>query len=120
VYSLTLPIVVLISPIAPTASWVAPWIAADLRADLLGRLGGLGGEFLHLRRDDGKALAGLAGARRFDGRVQRQEVGLLGDVGDELHHLADRWPPGPGLPILALVLSALVTAPPTISVALDT
>ncbi len=40
-------------------------------------------------RDDRKALARLAGARGFDGRVQRQQVGLLGNLGDQLNNLAD-------------------------------
>jgi hypothetical protein len=31
---------------------------------------------LHLGRDDGESLAGIAGARRLDGGVQRQQVGL--------------------------------------------
>ena len=44
---------------------------------------------LHLRRDHGKAAAGLAGARRLDGGVERQQIGLLGDGGDQLHHVAD-------------------------------
>ena len=48
----------------------------DLRRNVLGRLGGLGGKRLHLGGDDGKAPAGLAGAGGFDGGVERQEVGL--------------------------------------------
>ena len=53
--------------------------AGDLRADLLGRLGGLRGERLDLRGHDREAAAGFAGARRLDGGVERQQVGLLGD-----------------------------------------
>ncbi len=48
----------------------------DLRADILGRIGGLLRQALHLGGDDGEPLAGIAGARRLDGRIQRQQVGL--------------------------------------------
>jgi hypothetical protein len=34
-------------------------------------------------------VAGLAGAGGFDGGVQGQQVGLAGDVLDQLHHGAD-------------------------------
>ena len=61
----------------------------DLRGDLLGRLGGLHRQRLHLGGDHREAAAGLAGARRLDGGVERQQVGLAGDVADELHHVAD-------------------------------
>jgi hypothetical protein len=44
---------------------------------------------LHLGRDDGESLAGIAGARRLDGGVQRQQVGLTGDAGDQPHNVAD-------------------------------
>ena len=63
--------------------------AGDLGADLVGRLGGLGGERLDLLRDHREALAGLAGARRLDGGVERQQVGLLGDRRDQLDDVAD-------------------------------
>src|SRR5574338_1081423 len=62
---------------------------ADLGGDLLGCLGGLAGQSLDLARHDGEALAGLAGARGLDGRVEREQVGLLGDVGDQIDHFAD-------------------------------
>ena len=55
----------------------------DLGADLLGRLGRLVGQALHLGGHDGEALAGLAGARRLDRGVERQQVGLAGDLVDE-------------------------------------
>ena len=63
--------------------------AGDLLADLVGRLRGLLGERLHLGGHDRKAAAGLAGARRLDGGVERQQVGLLGDGVDQLDHVAD-------------------------------
>jgi len=44
---------------------------------------------LHLGCHNRKAAAGFAGARRLDGRVERQQVGLLGDRLDQRYHLAD-------------------------------
>src|SRR5262249_23604854 len=63
--------------------------AGNLRTDVLGGLGGLAGGRLPPAGAHGKAAAGLAGARRFDGGVEREQVGLLGDVGDQPHHIAD-------------------------------
>ena len=50
-------------------------------------LGGLLGELLHLVGHHG--LSGLSRARRFDSRIQRQQIGLLRDRGDHLDHLPD-------------------------------
>ena len=47
--------------------------------DLLGRLGGLHREVLHLGGDHGEAPACIAGTRRLDRGVQRQQVGLPRD-----------------------------------------
>ncbi len=44
---------------------------------------------LHFGRHDGEAAAGLAGAGRLDGGVERQQIGLLGDGVDEFDHRAD-------------------------------
>ena len=63
--------------------------AGDLRADLAGRLRGLLGQRLDLGGDDGEAAAGLAGTRRLDGGVERQQVGLAGDGVDQLDDVAD-------------------------------
>ena len=63
--------------------------AVDLIADFLGRLGRLIGQVLDFRGNHGKALAGIAGARRLDGRVERQQVGLIGDLGNQIDDLAD-------------------------------
>ncbi len=63
--------------------------AGDLRADVLGRLGGLPGQRLDFARHHGEAAARLAGTRRLDGGVEREQVGLLGDIGDQPHHVAD-------------------------------
>src|SRR6202163_280846 len=61
----------------------------DLRGDFLGSLGGLVGERLDLGGNDGKAAAGFAGARRFDGGVQREQIGLRGNAVDQLDNFAD-------------------------------
>ena len=55
------------------------WISLDEAGDLAG--GGLGllGELADLLGDDREAAALLAGARRLDRGVQRQQVGLVGD-----------------------------------------
>src|SRR5205814_149852 len=63
--------------------------AGDLGRDLFGRLGGLRGERFHLARDDRKAAAGFARACRLDGGVKRQQIGLLGDRGDQFYDIAD-------------------------------
>ena len=78
-----------IALMAPTDSSVASCMLAIWLRDLLGRLRGLAGEALDLLRDHGKAAAGIAGARRLDGGVERQQIGLLGDRGDQLDHVAD-------------------------------
>src|SRR6202043_2980157 len=62
---------------------------ADLAGDLFGRLGGLAGERLDLRGDDREALAGFAGARRLDGGVEGEQIGLAGNRLNEPDHLAD-------------------------------
>ena len=61
----------------------------DLLADLLGGLRGLGGERLDLGGDHGEAFARLAGPGRLDGGVEREQVGLRGDVGDQADHRPD-------------------------------
>src|SRR3954470_16516227 len=57
--------------------------------DVLGRLGRLLGQLLDLVGHHREALARLTRPGRLDRRVQRQQVGLLGDRGDHLHHVAD-------------------------------
>src|ERR1035437_24650 len=63
--------------------------AADLLADLAGRLRGLLGQRLHFRRHDRETAAGLAGTRRLDRGVQRQQVGLSRDGIDQFNDIAD-------------------------------
>jgi hypothetical protein len=50
---------------------------------------GLAGERFDLGRHHGKAAAGIARARRLDGGVQRQQIGLLGNRRDQLDDVAD-------------------------------
>ena len=85
----SLSMVPLISLIALTDSWVARLDAGDLLADLAGGLRGLLGQRLHLGGDDRKAAAGFAGARRLDGGVERQQIGLAGDGVDQFDDVAD-------------------------------
>ena len=84
----------LISLIAPTEFLGRGLDAGDLLADLAGGLCGLLGQRLHFRGDHREAAAGFAGARRFDGGVERQQIGLAGDGVDQFDHVADPgWPP---------------------------
>ncbi len=62
---------------------------ADQRLDFLRRLRTALGEPAHLARHHGKATALFARARRFDGRVQREDVGLEGDAVDHRNDLGD-------------------------------
>ena len=48
----------------------------DLRSDLLGGPRGLRRQQFDLRRHHGEAAAGIAGARRLDGGVEREQIGL--------------------------------------------
>ena len=48
-----------------------------------------GGERLDLGRNHRETPSGLAGTRGLDGGVEREQVGLLGDRRDQLHHVAD-------------------------------
>jgi hypothetical protein len=57
--------------------------------DLVGRFRGLAGERFDFGGDDGKSAAGVAGASGLDGGIQRQQIGLFGDRGDQLDHVAD-------------------------------
>jgi hypothetical protein len=61
----------------------------DLFANLFGGLGCLRRQHLDLGRHNGETPASLAGARRLDCGVQRQQIGLLGDVRDDFHSVAD-------------------------------
>ena len=75
-------IVALADQIADLAVKVANGIADQMRG-LPRRFG----EAFHFAGDHRKAFACLAGARRFDGRIQREQIGLLGDRLDRSGHL---------------------------------
>src|SRR5471030_131128 len=60
------------------ATWPISWAATWLRS-----------ASLHLGRHHGETLAVFVRARRFDGRVQRQQIGLIGDVVDDADLLRD-------------------------------
>ena len=60
-----------------------------MSGDFLGGLGGLVGQLLHFGSNDRKALAGLAGPRRLDGRIEGKQIGLGGDGLDEGDDLTD-------------------------------
>ena len=53
------------------------------RVDLLRRVGGPLGQGTHLGGHDGKAASRLPGAGRFHARIEREQIGLEGDVVDD-------------------------------------
>ena len=65
--------------IARAASAVAELDRADLAGDLFGGARGLAGKRFHFGSDHRKAAPGVAGAGRFDRRIERQQIGLPGD-----------------------------------------
>jgi hypothetical protein len=83
------PMVSPISLMAPTDSCVAAWMPEICVRDLAGGLRGLLGQRLHFGGHDREAATGFAGTRRFDGRVERQQIGLARDVVDQLDDIAD-------------------------------
>ena len=56
-----------------------------LAGALLGRLG----QRPHLVGDDREAAAVIAGARRLDGGIEREQIGLVRNLADGFRHLAD-------------------------------
>ena len=75
--------------IAWTASLVPAWTSRISSRDRLGLALGALGQLADLVGHHREAPAVLAGPGRLDGRVQGQQVGLLGDVVDRLDHRAD-------------------------------
>ena len=61
----------------------------DLMRDALGRLLGLRREAFDFLRDDGKTASGIARARRFDGGVECEQIGLRRDIANKRAHFAD-------------------------------
>ena len=64
-------------------------VGVDQALDFLGRLGRASGQRAHFRSHHGKTTALLPGARRFHGRVERQDVGLEGDAVNDADDVAD-------------------------------
>ncbi len=82
--------------------------AGHQAADFRRRLGRPLGQLPDLVRHHREAAARLAGPRRLDGGVQRQQVGLIGDFLDELDDAADvPGPPGQALDAFARRADAL-------------
>jgi hypothetical protein len=52
----------------------------DQLLDLLGRIGRALSQFAHFLGDDREAAAGFTGTCRFDTGIERQKVGLEGDL----------------------------------------
>jgi len=72
------------------ASWAAFTVCDESGADL-GRRGlATLGELAHFRCDHREATAMLAGARRLDRGVERQQIGLPGDLLHDRNLLGDR------------------------------
>ena len=63
--------------------------ALDQVGDFLGGLRRFLGELAHFFGNHRETESVLAGARGFDRRVERQQVGLFGQVVDHLDDLAD-------------------------------
>ncbi|MNC11604.1 hypothetical protein D3C75_593050 [compost metagenome] len=61
----------------------------DHVADLVGGAGGARGQGADLPRHHGEATAMGAGPRRLDGGVQRQQIGLDGDLADQFDNVAN-------------------------------
>ena len=62
----------------------------DHRLDFFGGLLRTLGQVTHLIRHHSKAATLFTRSRCLDGRVERQQVGLLGNAFDHIQHLADR------------------------------
>ncbi|OIQ74034.1 hypothetical protein GALL_443210 [mine drainage metagenome] len=62
---------------------------AHVGADFIAEFGGALGELAHFVGDDGEASPGFTGTRRFDGGIERQQVGLAGDAFDLVEDLLD-------------------------------
>src|SRR5450631_254969 len=63
--------------------------ALDQFRDFLGRLRRFLGQFAHFVGDDGESQSVFSGAGSFNGGVQGQQVGLLGEIVDDFDDLAN-------------------------------
>ena len=57
--------------------------AGDLRSDFLGRAAGLPGESFYFTRDHREPAPSFTGARGLNRSIQRKQISLLGNVGNE-------------------------------------
>ena len=57
--------------------------------DFVGGVGALLGQRANFLRDDGEAATGTTGAGRFDGGVEREQVGLCSDFRDDADEIID-------------------------------
>src|SRR5258708_14295258 len=78
-----------ISLIAVTESLVADWMSAICWLISSVAFAVCSASRLHFGRDNRKSPAGFAGARGFDGRVQRQKVGRPGNGLHQVDHIPD-------------------------------
>src|SRR3546814_2400180 len=62
---------------------------ADQRLDVLRGIGRTLRQVAHLLGDDGETAAGLSRAGGFDAGIQRQQVGLEGDLVDQAHDVGN-------------------------------
>ncbi len=62
--------------------------AFDLAGDFIGGLCRLIGKVFDFSRNHGKSFACFTGARGFDRGVQGQKIGLICNLGNQLHDLA--------------------------------
>jgi hypothetical protein len=86
---------------------------ADQFLDFLGRRGRALGQVAHFRGHDREAAALFAGARRFHGGVQRQDVGLEGDAVDDADDVDDLARDSLIEPMV--VITWPTTAPPSVA-----
>ena len=61
----------------------------DEHGDLLGALGAVEGELAHLVGHHGKAFAMFTCSCRLDGRIERKQIGFVGDLFDHVGDLVD-------------------------------
>jgi hypothetical protein len=84
--------------IASTAPRVCSWKSSTIFPNFAGGVACRLGQPSHFAGNDGKAASLLACARRLDGGVQSQQVGLLRNLLDHIHDAND---------LLALLAEAL-------------
>src|SRR5579859_4923248 len=70
------------------ASTASP-LRSTRATDVLARIHATPGELAHFGGDHGKAATALARLCSFDGRIERQQVGLEGDAVDQVDDLRD-------------------------------